>query len=392
MKRTCFLVPHYIGALQYLESLIPTLESNSVPVFILIGQGAAGHEMADYLEARRIRFYQIGTGPQGSLLRYRLSRVWHIFRFKREANRILRLAGPHSKLILTKDSGFYGYVISLANRAGLETLFLQWAFTSPSSIARSIRQYDRLRHKVKCALERVLGVYQPWKGFVGGGSSRCVGVLNQPALEMFASYGVQRERLRVFGHPDIQLAAQATREVARTSTTGRQVVLFTVPFNRKDITILTDQEQLELVKRMILDIKAIVQNSRVILKSHPAEDPGFYEPLAAIPGVEIAPPEVDKFVLCAKSDLVVSYVSTAALIPMVQGKSLIAHNLLKIPAAFEAAPLCGIDKVCVTEQDVRTDLEAFASGAAIKPYRQDAFPPAGKFRESLLEWLSRSAP
>ncbi len=150
-------------------------------------------------------------------------------------------------------------------------------------------------------------------------------VWSEPVRDQLASWGVDRQRLRVVGNPvfDRYAGSGATPRPRRRSEPPTALVLTATHINfnaAKDSTIS------ERYLRLVLDgLRRLPGRLRCVLRPHPSERTDYYRELLASWGDRVDELAADvPFERCLEeSDLVISPVSTAALEAWLAGKRVI---------------------------------------------------------------------
>ena len=137
-KPKLFLVPAYIGPLKYYAKLIPRLTPNYRVEFLLVRPpDLRRQQMEKYLKDSNRPFFIIDNGlkpARGIYLPFltpalkRLAHLWACRRFLTSQRPV--------KLILDKNLPPHRVLLKEANRLGIDTLMLQWAYGGNRTVSK----------------------------------------------------------------------------------------------------------------------------------------------------------------------------------------------------------------------------------------------------------------
>ncbi|TSC67865.1 MAG: hypothetical protein CEO19_12 [Parcubacteria group bacterium Gr01-1014_73] len=396
-KPLLFLVPHYMGSFKYFEKLLPFItERYEVKFLIIFGRKSYG-KMLEHARANRQQFYAIEPPPPVSWLKF-IPFYITIRNYRHYATSIKKLLEKTrpAKIIATNDQGFYmGCLMEQANRRGIDTMVLQWALTYPGqrilpkkkmALWRKILYrlgkpiYVKIRNLL---LKVVLGQKENWsKGMIGGGRAKRFGVINEQAREFFIKNGIPKEKMAVVGYLDFYLSEQMKNRLANNKIerqrlaekhhvdlSKRNIIFYSTPFNRKDIQILTNEEQYRLTESVIKIIREVCppEEFDILFKLHPSEDISQYQKLNHY-GIKFMGPIADNNELVGLSELYLAGVSTTNFIPLAMNKDAIFLNLGNLPQIESAKPFFGIKKFITDQKKFRELLSEFKDGNLEKQY------------------------
>ncbi|KKT75320.1 MAG: hypothetical protein UW71_C0004G0011 [Parcubacteria group bacterium GW2011_GWB1_44_7] len=391
-KPKLFFVPHYVGSLRYFEKLLPHLTGRYEVRFLLlfVHQVTYG-EMLAYCRQRDLA-YDLVVPPKAidnsrktkfpvfSLIRDLIS-------YKKQ---ILSLLNGQriKKIISVNDGGIYvGYLMTEANRRGIDTAVLQWALAYEGQRERPKKEifvWRRILYQLikpvyiafkKAVVLLILDFYQT-KGVPGGGTAKRFGIINQQAWEFFRKQGVPPEKMTVVGYLDFHLAEAKKKQLdadglARkkaAETLGldlgkKQIVIFTSAYNSRVVNVLNDNGQYQFYENIVKIIKQIYpkESHEIIIKPHPIERTELYQPLEKF-GVKIFANLADNFTLVYFSDLYIADSSTANFIPITMGKKTIFINFFHLPLIEKSAPYFGIKGFITNQDEFRSLLQKHKAG------------------------------
>ncbi|MEK7147601.1 MAG: polysialyltransferase family glycosyltransferase [Patescibacteria group bacterium] len=415
-KPLLFLIPHYVGSFKYFEKLLPFIaEHYEVKFLIIFGRKSYG-KMLEYARINQHPFYAVEPPAINFLSRYIpfyaiLKNHKH---YTEEINKLLDKERP-VKIIATNDQGFYsGYLMEQANQRQIDTMVLQWALTYPGQRILlkketpawrkfSYRFGKPLYLKIKnFLLGFVLDKPRNWsKGMIGGGKAKRLGVINEQTLEFFIERGIPKEKMTVVGYLDFYLSEQMKNQLANDKNkrqelakrhnidrSKRNIIFYSTPFNRKDIAVLTDQEQYQLTETIIKTLREICPQSEfdILFKPHPSEDIGQYQKLNRY-GVKFMNPIADNNELIGLSELYIAGVSTTNFIPLAMNKDAIFVNLSKLPQIESGRSFFAIKRFITGIDELRSLLQSFKNNALEKQYQQPNKIITPDSLKKILGWI-----
>ncbi|MHA1438601.1 MAG: hypothetical protein ACTSPD_13595 [Promethearchaeota archaeon] len=327
-KDYIFVVPHYINSLKYYDNLYDNLIDQNIEIVYLFKNNK---EIENYLKNNKRKF---------EILNYHHSRKIEIliepflrYRLKKELINLFKKCKP--KLVIqTNDSHpFNDVIVKVAKKFKILTLVLGWAVTGPekldfrnkkikkdkilenSSIFRFIINkvfiiYLKLVHSL---FHKFFGVYSNHKLSLAQGDSDIVGVINEFTKRLLIKQGIAPKKIRVVGHLHFDYAlnflknhsAEKFREKYNLDGSQKAIVYFSQPFYTKDINILTFQEQLDYLKRLINNIENYYKQRKkkyhLFIKLHPVENIDAYKELHNNDNVTIiSNADIHELILLAK--------------------------------------------------------------------------------------------
>lgn len=415
-RDTLVFVPHYLGSLLYFEKLIPYIHDRYDVLFLLnFGNNRYVEEMAAYCAGKGYSFYRIAEPKMGIFgcfeLFYFLRGAAH---YKKELPKFLEHVRIKKVITLT-DGGFYmGYLFAEAEKRGIDAMVLQWALTYHGQKSRPKRippLFRRLLYRFgkpvyiflqALAFRVFIGPnFSFSKTILGGGVGRRFGVINQQAYDFFLSHGIPKEKMAIVGSLEFAAAEKTffdlrtnpAREKEARARLGlndgkKNIVFYSSPYNVKDITILTDEEQYLFTERVMGIIRDVCpeEGYNLLLKVHPKEETKLYEPLARY-GVKIFHKDADNAELVYFSDLYIDGGSTTNFIPILEGKEALFINPLKLAVVETTADHFGINRYVHEYEEFRVLLELFKRGKLPKQYTyKDEIFTKNSLRK-ILHWI-----
>ncbi|MCC7104106.1 MAG: CDP-glycerol glycerophosphotransferase family protein [Chloroflexi bacterium] len=293
--------------------------------------------------------------------------LWQLWRAKRLAERLLKRIDPSAVAVIQDTLLLERFLVRVANRRGLGTVVVQWAFTFPQ------RYYDQL-HRIKLAggleaavasgdveepapaseqphgprpsrllqslLMRLLGLRFKLVNSYGGGEASVFAVIGEAFREQFRQQGVRQKRIEVVGHPlhdsafaeRAQLTEQRRAELRRRYAlpeAGRVVLYASQPALWRQVVT---PEQLEQNLRVVGEaVRALGDDARLVLKLHPRESLEHYSFVKAsdLPIVVVHQAEIAE--LIAVCDVFISSSSSTVLLAMMLDRPILTVNFNAVP-------------------------------------------------------------
>ena len=283
-----------------------------------------------------------------------------IGRFRRAralARAILDAEQPAAIVVIQDTLLLERFLVRLANRRGLPTFVVQWAFNYTQAM------YDRLRAIGKAPAEpagrvgsrRLLGsatraAYRAVLGALdlrfelvnsyGGGEARIFAVMGDAFAEQFQAQGVRHKRIVATGHPAHDAAyvrARTTDEPTRQAIRRRYDLPTEVPlvlYATQPVLwrrVMTPDTLRANVRAIATAVAALPDEARLVLKLHPREHVEDYAFCAEIdPPVRVIPTaEMADLVACC--DLFVSSSSSTVLLAMMLDRPIVTINFNAVP-------------------------------------------------------------
>ncbi|OHA26146.1 MAG: hypothetical protein A3D52_00485 [Candidatus Taylorbacteria bacterium RIFCSPHIGHO2_02_FULL_44_36] len=419
-KPKLIFVPHYIGSLLYFEKLLPFLVSRyEVRFLILFIHQGTYREMLDYCRQRNLA-YDFLTPPKSADNSKKtnfpvFSLIRDLILYKKQI-RVLLNDKQIKEIISVNDGGIYvGYLMTEANKRGIDTAVLQWALAyadeeqrkMPKKIVVFWRSVLYCLAKPvyiffkKLAVLLILGIYQN-KSVLGGGTAKRFGVINQQAFEFFKKQGVPEEKMTVVGYLDFHLAEKTKKDFDDNKQTflkkaleyninlsKKNIIVFSSPFYIKDIKIITAEEQVRYYKKLIEKIREIcpLEKYDILFKIHPIEDLNTYKSLENI-GIKIFDKNADNHALIYLSDLYIADSTTTNFIPITMGKKAIFINFYKL-LLVESSKYCfGIKKFATDEKEFNRLLKLYHDRRLPVQYEKDEEIITPDSLTKIIEWIS----
>lgn len=416
-KPLIWLVPHYVASLKYFEKIRPYLEDKYRPIFLLNFGRKSYKDMVIYAKQYNIPFCSINpptVNPYLCLIPlYRTIKEYKYY--TEEITRIITKEHPQ-KIITTNDQGFYmGFLMKIANLANIETLVLQWALTYPGQrILPAVKTstFRKFIYRIgkplyvqikKILLQFVLKQTDDWsKGTIGGGRAKKFGVINEQAKEFFVKHDIPSEKMQVVGFIDFHLSEKLMKDTnldiskknilakdLEIDLTKKNVIFYSTPFNRKDIGILSDEDQYKMTEITVGTIREICPFDKfeIIFKPHPTENHLQYASLSKY-NVKFTNPLGDNNKLIYLSDLYIAGVSTTNFIPLVMDKDAIFVNLAKLKQIESARSFFGIKKFVTEKTDLVNLLIDFKNGKLEKQYDSSDKIITCDSLNKILKWIN----
>ena len=418
-KPKLIFVPHYVGSLLYFEKLLPFLTARyEVRFLILFVHQGTYREMLDYCRQRNLVHDLIALPKTADNSKKTKFPVFPLIRdliFYKKQIRALLNDKQIKKIISVNDGGIYvGYLMTEANKRGIDTAVLQWAlayaYEEQRKMPKKIVVFWRLvLYRLakpayiffkKLAALLILGVYQG-KGVLGGGAAKRFGVINQQAFEFFRKQGVPAEKMTVVGYLDFYLAEKMKKNFDNDKQTSlktaleyninlskKNIIVYSSPFYIKDIKIITAEEQVRYYKKLIEKIKEIcsLEKYDILFKIHPIEDLNTYKSLENI-GIKIFDKNADNHTLIYLSDLYIADSTTTNFIPIMMGKNAIFINFYKLPLVESSKDCFGIKKFVTDENEFNRLLKLYHEKKLPVQYEKDEEIITPDSLTKILNWI-----
>jgi hypothetical protein len=308
--------------------------------------------------------------------------------FKKKIENFINKYEP--KLIIQpNDTNVYNdLIVKIAKKKKIKTLGLQWAVTAQEEFYFKNRFTKNLKNIKGIPLYRIvlnnflnkffgilhfpllhfLGVYSNHKLSLGQGNSDAFGVINKFTKNLLIKQGVNERKLIIIGslHYDDALKTSRfksksdLREKYKIANNDISIVYFSQPFYKKDITILSLNDQLNYLDDLIKNIESFFKekskNYKLIIKLHPAESLEDYQIYVKRENV-ILLEHTDNYELLLLSDLCISQHSTILQAAIVMRKPIISLNILDLEATRILSKVIGIKKTINSWAEFKEALE-----------------------------------
>lgn len=286
-----------------------------------------------------------------------MSRFW---RARSLARTILDTRRPAAVVVIQDTLLLERFLVREANRHGVPTLVVQWAFSFPQALYDRIRQFQYgpgagqgrrgplgriagpLTGRAYRGVLDALGLSFDLVNSYGGGEAGLFAVMGEAFRDQYRAQGIDesRKRIVVTGHPTHDavyrraqsLAADERRMIrARHGLAGDEplVLYATQPVLWR--RVVTPEELEANVRAIAAAVHRAPGSPRLVLKLHPrerAEDYAFCAeldpPVTVLPRAEI----VD---LVAASDVFISSSSSTVLLAMMFGRPIVTVNFNQVP-------------------------------------------------------------
>jgi glycosyltransferase involved in cell wall biosynthesis len=327
----------------------------------------------DELERRGSEFRDVvlpATGPGIALLPRRLRRtglgraadeIGRFWRVKRLARALLDEEHPSAVVVIQDTLLLERFLVREANRRGLPTLVVQWAFNYPQAM------YDRLRairygtnggseagrapsigrrlaapvtrHAYRAALAG-LGLSFDLAHSYGGGEARLFAVMGEAFKEQYEAQGVRGKRIVVTGHP-LHDAAHARAASMGAGVRAAVRARYELPPDEPILLyatqpvlwrhVMTHAELEQNVRAIAAAAGAAPGRPRLVLKLHPRERAEDYAFCAALdPAVRVIT-RADMADLIAACDVFMSSSSSTVLLAMMMDRPVVTVNFFQVP-------------------------------------------------------------
>lgn len=420
-------IPQFIGDIKYYEALMPIMKDSVKLVFIFIPktiQPTYLEEMIEYSNSRKYPYILLGAGRMyNNKFLDMIVQIPLWYAYKKECKKLIKTQQPYGMLAVT-DTGFYHHCLfTVASNLGVKTFVFQWAPLAAPYI-RSRAKIEALKiqqlkmrplkrffksclYKYNDGLMRhisaLLGFDTRKLSIMGLGASQKLGVINSDSYKIFKEAGVSESKMSIIGSLDFDKAINTKKlfdssDAVRNAASKKyainrnkiNIAIYTTPFNTKDITIFSNEEQTKFYYEIVKTIRTVFEKdtTNILLKIHPAENTDIYKPLEEL-GVKIYGKDTKNEELIYFADLYISSPSTSNYIPITMGKNAIFINFLEAPSVL-VNPLkeaYGIKKVISDKNEFIKLLTDFEKGRLQKQYTDEHIIKDGRCRERIKEWL-----
>jgi CDP-glycerol:poly(glycerophosphate) glycerophosphotransferase len=266
------------------------------------------------------------------------------------ARRIIEQERPRALIVIQDTLLLERFLVRSANRKGIPTVVVQWAFNFPQDY------YDRLRAlKAEPATSGPraprpsLGLYKRVQEFLdidfelvnsyGGGEARAFAVMGPFFADQYRAQGVAGKAIVVTGHPLHDAAFRRSREMDQAELgslrarlgipSGEHIVLYaTQPFFWRGV--ITPEELRENVRAMNAAVCRLGADYRLTVKIHPRESPEDYAFCADLdPPIRVIP-RAEMTDLIALADIFISSSSSTVLLAMMLDRPIVTVNFNQV--------------------------------------------------------------
>lgn len=322
------------------------------------------------------------------------------------ARRVLDDHRPSAVVVIQDTLLVERFLVREANRHGIPTLVVQWAFSFPQRLYDRLRtiQYARPAAGRRALPRRLLGplTRTAYRGVLralgldfdlvnsyGGGEARQFAVMGAAFRDQFVEQGVRHKEIVVTGHPThdaVYRRARAVDEADRAAVRAS----YGLPLDRTLVLYATQpvlwrkvisRETLEANVRALAAAVAAEPGCELILKLHPREDRSDYAFCATLdPPVRVLD-QAEMPDLIAAADLFVSSSSSTVLLAMMLDRPIITVNFDAVPHFDQFEPIGGT-------RHVRTHAD-FAAALASLLHEPAAGAELARQRASVVERYTR---
>jgi len=384
-KPKLFLVPAYIGPLKYYAKLIPRLTPNYRVEFLLVRPpDLRRQQMEKYLKDSNRPFFIIDNGlkpARGIYLPFltpALKRLAHL----RACRRFLTSQRP-VKLILDKNLPPHRVLLKEANRLGIDTLMLQWAYGGNRTVSklnfRSVSWWRKFYYRLMDNLYWLIDF------FVGGlayanspGMVNRLGLMDETAVEIFRDdCGIPPERMIKVGMADQQFAYELKQRITRDavfrqelerkydlSKKGKIVTVLVWGLHKRKRWSFTAEEHLDYFQKILESIRKFFPptNAEIVFKLHPGDDLALYASFRDA-GVRVFGDEAETEELIGLADLCVLDPWTAAnTLVLAGGGPALFVNFSRLTAINAGKELYRLREIIISREKFESRLADFRRG------------------------------
>jgi hypothetical protein len=301
---------------------------------------------------KRILPARLATAPGGSTAD-EIARLRHARTLARAA---LDRHHPSAVVVIQDTLLLERFIVREANRRGIPTLVVQWAFSYAQAMYDRIREFQYgkaapeqrslprralaplTRAGYRTAL-RALGLSFNLANSYGGGEARLFAVMGEAFRDQFKTQGVRGKRIEVCGHPTHDAVYQRAQSVDAAER-ARIRASYGLPADRTVVLYATQpvlwrkvmtREALERNVRAMAATVAEQPACELILKLHPREDAADYAFCRDLdPPVRVLT-QAEMPDLIAASDLFISSSSSTVLLAMMLDRPIVTVNFDQVP-------------------------------------------------------------
>ncbi|HEY4524281.1 MAG TPA: hypothetical protein VJL36_00765 [Candidatus Paceibacterota bacterium] len=390
-KPKLFLVPAYIGPLKYYAKLIPWLSPNYEVEFLIVrSPNQRRWQMENYLRDNGYSYHIIDQGLKPArgiylpLITPVLKRLSHL----RACRRFLEIHRP-AKLVLTKNLPPYRVILKEANRQGVDTIILQWAYGGNKVVSRlnfaSPSWWRKLYYRLMDDLYWLIDF------FVGGlayahspGVVNRLGLMDEAAIEIFRDdCGISPERMIKVGMADRQFAYELKRRITRDAAFRKELERkYDLGKKGKIITVLvwglhkrkrwnfSLEEHLDYFRMILESIRKFFPpvTAEIVFKLHPGDDATLYFPFKDA-AVKVFGDEAETEELIGLADLCISDPWTAAnTLVMAVGGPAFFVNFSRLTAINAGKELYRLHELIISRRGFEDSLRQFKQGIITPQY------------------------
>lgn len=291
--------------------------------------------------------------PRGRLAA--LGELRQLLQVQHLARRLLDALDPAAVVVIQDTLLLERFLVREANRRGIGTLVVQWAFTFPQATYDLLNEIMRGRGRAGAAVSgkpprrgiglgrlarRLLGVQFDLVNSYGGGEARVFAVMGEVFKEQFLAQGVRKERIEVTGHP-LHDAAFAQRAGLTTERARQLKARYGLPPEARVIlyatqpvlwrAVVTPEQLIENVQALGRAVADLGPDFLLVLKLHPRESPEAYTPGLAT-GLPIRLyQDAEIAELIALAEVFISSSSSTVLLAMMLDKPIVTVNFNQVP-------------------------------------------------------------
>lgn len=417
-KPKLFFIIQYIGTLKYYVRLMPYLQNKYDVNFLVITRKEKHHtEVIDYCKKMQYPFYSIREGlenyaiPKGFFdknVKFRIP--FYTLLRKRylhsEKCREFLLSTRPAKLITSTVKFPHDAILKEANKLGIETIFLQWAFSAHRYFGKDNEKRSKKVNIIKIVHLQILRVLCALLDFRFKESKYALTIAVPQKIGVFdEEEGVERARffdsrtIKVVGTIDYQLAHELKRRINVNALFRKKLLeKYGLEEGRLNIVVIifrfymtghmTRQEHVAHYYNVFKAIRSIfsVNEANILLKMHPSED-RLYESYIEL-GVKLYHDESRVDELVCLSDLYIADPATSAnYLALGSNTPALFLNLSTAPIN-NCAPSFKIKHVATNEQEFLTMLQSFKNGTLEKQYDNEGIDT--KSIHKVVEFITTS--
>lgn len=289
-----------------------------------------------------------------------IDEVGRFWRARSLARTILDTRRPSAVVVIQDTLLLERFLVREANRRGVPTLVIQWAFSFPQALYDRIRQFQYgpgagqgrsgplgriagpLTGRAYRGVLAALGLSFDLANSYGGGEAGLFAVMGEAFRDQYRAQGVDesRKQIVVTGHPThdpVYRRAQSLTEHERRALRARYglagneplVLYATQPVLWR--RVVTPEALQANVRAIAAAVHRAPGSPRLVLKLHPRERPEDYAFCAELDPPVTVLPRAEIVDLIAASDAFISSSSSTVLLAMMFGRPIVTVNFNQVP-------------------------------------------------------------
>jgi len=392
-KPVLYFVPIYIGSLKYFAKLVSYLSPYYQVEFLLVrGRDKRRVQMEEYLTDNKYVYHIIDQGLKSSLgIRVPFfTPVWgHIMQIL-ACRRFLKKQRP-DKIVMVKNLPPYNIIVKEANRLGIDTVMLQWAYGGNKAVSKSsvkiLPTWQKFYYSIIDLLYGVVDFSLGGISYVNSlGSIDRVGIMNEAAIEVIEDRcGISPEKMTLVGSADQQIIHELRERIERDTLFRKNLQhKYGITQEKRIITVLawglhkrkrwgfSFEEHIVYLRSVLELIRKFFppEKTDILLKLHPGDEPALYDSLRDL-SVRVFGDEAETDELICLADLCILDPWTAAnILVIASGAPAIFVNFSRLTAINAGKELYHLKEIATTREHFNYLLKQFRAGQLPLQYNE----------------------